>query len=94
MEDDAISAQRHVSDTQRDKARRLMQKYRLQLGQTGHRIGSIDTRTGVTLDLIDAIVSKCEYIQSAEDIFLKFEIWDIEHAQTFFNIINEVCKGI
>ena len=93
-EDDVISAQRHVSDTQRDKARRLMQKYRLQLGQTGHRIGSIDTRTGVTLDLIDAIVSKCEYIQSAEDIFLKFEIWDMEHAQTFFNIINEVCKGI
>ena len=35
-----------------------MQKYRLQLGQTGHRIGSIDTRTGITLDLIDAIVSK------------------------------------
>ena len=91
-EDD--SSQRHVSDTQRDKARRLMQKYRLQLGQTGHRIGSIDTRTGVTLDLIDAIVSKCEYIESAEDIFLKFEIWDMEHAQTFFNIINEVCKGI
>ena len=86
-EDDAISAQRHVSDTQPDKARRLMQKYRLQLGQTGHR-------TGITLDLIDAIVSKCGYIHSAEDIFLKFEIWDMEHAQTFFNIINEVCKGI
>lgn len=69
-----------------------MLKYSLQLGQIGHRIGSIDTRTGITLELIEAVVSKCEYVQSAEDIFFKFEIWDMEHAQTFFNIIRDVCE--
>jgi superfamily II DNA helicase RecQ len=91
-EDDAIYALRHVSDTQRDKLRSLMQKYRWQLGQTGHHIGGIDSRTGVTFELIESVVSQCEYIVSAEDMFLKFEIWDIEHAQSFFKIINDVCE--
>jgi hypothetical protein len=69
-----------------------MQKYRWQLGQTGHHIGGIDSRTGVTFELIESVVSQCEYIVSAEDMFLKFEIWDIEHAQSFFKIINDVCE--
>ena len=69
-----------------------MQAYRLQLGRTGHHIGGIDTRTGVTLELIEAIASKCEFIESVESMFSKFEIWDIKHAQSFFKIINDVCQ--
>jgi hypothetical protein len=60
-----------------------MQKYRLQLGQTGHHMGGIDMY-GVTFEHIESVVSQCDYIVSAEDMFLKFEIWDIEHAQSFF----------
>ncbi len=91
-QDDGVSVIRYVSPIQRTKMKRLMQKYRLHLGQTGHHIGGIDQRTGVTLELIESIVSKCEDIKSAEDMLLKFEIWDMKHAQSFFKIINDVCQ--
>ena len=29
---------------------------------------------------------------SAEDMFVSFEIWDIEHAYTFFKIITDICE--
>ena len=53
---------RNVSDAQRVKIRKQMKKYRLNLGQTGHHIGSIDTRTGITLELIESVVSKCDHV--------------------------------
>ena len=83
---------RNVSDAQRGKIKKQMKNYRLNLGQTGHHIGGIDTRTGVTLELIESVVSKCDHITSAEDMFVNFEIWDIQHAYAFFNIITDVCE--
>jgi superfamily II DNA helicase RecQ len=83
---------RNVSDAQRVQIKKRMKKYRLNLGQTGHHIGGIDTRTGVTLELIESVVLKCEHIMSAEDMFVSFEIWDIEHAYTFFKIITDICE--
>ena len=43
----------NVSDAQRGKIKKQMKNYRLNLGQTGHHIEGIDTRTGVTLERID-----------------------------------------
>ena len=83
---------RSVSHEQRLEIRRLMQQYRSQLGRRGHHIGGIDTRTGVTLQLIELIVEGCHHIKSASDMFVKFEIWDMQHAQSFYKIINDVCK--
>ena len=52
----------NVSDAQRVKIRKEMKKkYRLNLRQTGHYIGGIDTRTGVTLELSESVVSKCDH---------------------------------
>jgi hypothetical protein len=83
---------RNVSDVQRVKIKKQMKKYRLNLGQNGHHIGGIDTRTGVTLELIESVVSKCDHIMSAEDMFASFEIWDIQHAYTLFKIITDICE--
>ena len=88
-ESDEEEARRHVSPAQRTKIKSLMQAYRLQLERTGHHIGG---RTGVTLEQIEAIASKCEFIESVESMFSKFETWDIRHAQSFFKIINVVCQ--
>jgi hypothetical protein len=82
----------NVSDVHRVKIKKQMKKYRLNLGQNGHHIGGIDTRTGVTLELIESVVSKCDLIMSAEDMFASFEIWDIQHAYTLFKIITDVCE--
>ena len=83
---------RNVSDAQRVKIKKEMKKYRLNLGQSGHHIGGIDTRTGVTLELMESVVAKCDHIRSAEDMFVRFEIWDIQHAYTFFKIITDICE--
>ena len=79
--DDDVPVLRCVSSGQRVEIRRLMRQYRMQIGQRGRHIGGIDTRTGVTLQLIELIVRKCEHIKSASDMFTNFEIWDMEHAQ-------------
>ncbi|XP_028408660.1 uncharacterized protein LOC114531216 [Dendronephthya gigantea] len=84
---------RSVSDAQRGKIRKQMKDYRLKLGKTGCRIGSIDTRTGVTLELIESIVSECDNVKSAEEMYSRFEIWDIEHAHSFFEIIENICEN-
>ena len=52
---------RNISDAQRVKIKKEMKKYRLNLGQLGHHIGGIDTRTGVTLELIESVVAKCDH---------------------------------
>ena len=74
--EDDLPALRSVSYEQRVEIRRLMRQYRLQLGQRGRHIGGIETRTGVTLQLIELIIQKCEHIKSASDMFTNFEIWD------------------
>ena len=68
-----------------------MRQYRLQLGQRGCHIGGIDTQTGVTLQLIELIIQKCEHIKSASDMFTNFEIWDMQHALSLYKIISDVC---
>ena len=83
---------RSVSDAQRSNIRKQMKDYRLKLGKTGRRMGSMDTRTGVTLELIESIVSECDNVKSAEEMYSRFEIWDIEHAHSFFEIIENVCE--
>ena len=83
---------RNVSDAQRVKIKKEMKKYRLNLGQSGHHIGGIDTCTGVTLELIESVVAKCDHIRSAEGMFMTFEVWDIQHAYTFFKIITDICE--
>ena len=83
---------RNVNDAQRVKIKKKMKKYRLNLGQSGHHIGGIDTPTGVTLELIEPVVAKCDHISSAEDMFVSFEIGDIQHVYTFFKIITDICE--
>ena len=89
--EDDVRILRSVSHGQRVEIRRLMQQYRMQLGQRGCHIGGIDTWTGVTLQLIELIVQQCEHIKSASDMFTNFEIWDMQHAQSLYKIINDVC---
>ena len=48
-------------------------------------------RTGVTLQLIELIIQKCEHIKSASDMFTNFEIWDMQHALSLYKIISDVC---
>ncbi|CAB4038076.1 Hypothetical predicted protein, partial [Paramuricea clavata] len=53
---DARKAQRQLSKGQRDTINLVMREYRMKLAQVGYCINGIDASTGVTLELIDAIV--------------------------------------
>ena len=64
----------NISKNQRDKIRTLMRKYRLKLGSEGYRMGGIDSSTGLTLKLIESIVSNCEFVKSAEEMVKTFTL--------------------
>ena len=84
---------RIISESQRRIIKSLMKKYRLKLGTDRYCLNGIDASTGVTLELIDSIVQRCEFIKSSEDMFNTYEIWDIQQANDLFSIIIQVCKN-
>lgn len=53
---------RTVSQQQRNEITRTLQKYRVHLGSSRRRFGSIDSTTGFTLKLIDSVVANCEFV--------------------------------
>lgn len=69
----------------------MLKNYRIEIGKSGVNFGGIDVSTGLTLELIDIIVLKCDMIKSAEELFAEFEMWEITHAEAFFKIISDVC---
>ena len=82
---------RIISECQRQIIRSRMKEYRLKLGSDRYCLGGIDASTGVTLELIDSLVQRCEFIKSSEDMFDTFKIWDVQHANDLFSIIIQVC---
>lgn len=82
---------RIVTDHQRARIEALLKNYRIEIGKSGVNFGGIDVSTGLTLELINIIVLKCDMIKSAEELFAEFEMWDITHAEAFFKIISDVC---
>ncbi|CAB3982252.1 ATP-dependent DNA helicase Q1 [Paramuricea clavata] len=88
---EARKAQRQLSNGQRDTINLVMREYRMKLAQVGYCINGIDASTGVTLELIDAIVENCEFLTSSSDLFSSYEIWDIKHAEDLFAIIVNIC---
>lgn len=84
---------RTVSDEQRSKIGSILkQLYRIHLGTTCQRFGSIDLATGFTHSLINSVVKNCEYINSVDHVLLAFNIWDISHAHTIVQVIHDVCS--
>ena len=83
---------RIISECQRQIIRSRMKEYRLKLGSDRYCLGGIDASTGVTLELIDSLVQRCEFIKSSEDMFDTFKIWDVQHANDLFSIIIQVCR--
>jgi hypothetical protein len=88
---EARKAQRQLSKGQRDTINLVMREYRMKLASDGYCINGIDASTGVTMELIDAIVENCEFLTSSEDLFSSYEIWDIKHAEDLFAIIVNIC---
>ena len=83
---------RTVSDEQRSKIGSILKQYRIHLGTTCQRFGSIDLATGFTHSLINSVVKNCEYINSVDHVLLAFNIWDISHAHTIVQVIHDVCS--
>ena len=83
----------NISESQQRIIESLMKKYRLKLGTDRYCLNAIDASTGVTLELIDSIVQRCEFIKSSEDMCNTYEIWDIQQANDLFSIIIQVCKN-
>ena len=83
---------RTVSDEQRSKIGSILKQYRIHLGTTRQRFGSIDLATGFTHSLINSVVKNCEYINSVDDVLLAFNIWDVSHAHTIVQVIHNVCS--
>ena len=88
---DQPQPQRIISECQRQIIKSRMKEYRLKLGSDRYCLGGIDASTGVTLELIDSLVQRCEFIKSSEDMFDTFKIWDVQHANDLFSIIIQVC---
>ena len=84
---------RTVSTLQGLKIKELFKQYRLHLGRSRKRFGSIDSTTGFTLKLIDAIVLECECLTSAQHIFSTFPIWEKKHAEVIMQVINDVARN-
>lgn len=82
---------RTVSDEQRTKIASILKQYRIHLGTTRQRFGSIDLTPGFTHSLINSVAKKCEYINSVDDVLLAFNIWDVSHAHTIVQVIHNVC---
>ena len=83
---------RTVSTLKRLKIKEILKQYRLHLGGSRKRFGSIDSTTGLTLKLIDAIVLECDCLTSARHIFSTFPIWEKKHAEVIMQVINDVCE--
>ena len=83
---------RTVSDEQRRKIGSILKQYRIHLGTTRQRFGSIDLATGFTHSLINSVVKNCEHINSVDHVLLAFNIWDVSHAHTIVQVIHNVCS--
>ena len=70
-----------MSEDQRKSIRDQLLKYRVHLGANRKRFGGIDSSTGFTINLINSVVSTCEFVSSAEEIFSSFQIWERTHAE-------------
>ena len=81
---------RTVSDEQCRKIASILKQYRIHLGTTHQRFGSIDLATGFTHSLINSVVKNCEYINSVDHVLLAFNIWDVSHAHTIVQVIHNV----
>ena len=68
-----------------------LKKCRFELGAKNVRFGGIDLNTGFTIQLINQIVAKCEFVTSAEQMMKTFPIWDKDHAVSCMDIIKNVC---
>jgi hypothetical protein len=67
-----------------------LKKYRLDIGARNIRFGGIDLNTRFTIQLINQIVEKCEFVTSAEQIMSNFPIWHKDHAVGCMDIIKSV----
>ena len=76
---------------QRDEIRALMVEHRSKLESEYYCISGIDASTGLTIELIDAIVQSCEFVESPTDLLSSYDVWDIKQAQNLFAIIIHVC---
>ena len=83
-----IAAQliRTVSDEQRSKIGSILKQYRIHLGTTCQRFGSIDLATEFTHSLVNSVVKNCEYINSVDHVLLALNIWDVSHAHTIVQV--------
>ena len=59
---DQLQPLRIISERQRQIIRLRMKEYRLELGSDRYCLGGIDASTGVTLELIDSLFQRCEFI--------------------------------
>ena len=82
---------RNVSEDQRKSIRDQLLKYRVHLGANHKRCGGIDSSTGFTINLINSVVSTCEFLSSTEEIFSSFQIWERTHAEVIMQVIKSVC---
>ena len=57
------------TDYQMKKSKEFLKQYRLHLGGSSRRFGSIDPTMQFTLKLIDAVVLECECLTLAQHIF-------------------------
>jgi len=73
-----------VLDEQRSKIGSMLKQYRIHLGKTRQRFGSIDLATGFTHCLINSVVKNCEYINSVDHVLLAFNIWDVHMLTLLF----------
>lgn len=79
---------RTVNTSERIQIKEMLKAYRLSLHD---KFGSIDSRTGFTLALIDDIVANCDYIENEDDLLESYPVWDDSHAEMIIRIINKVC---
>ena len=72
---------RNISEAQRKVSLQSLKKYRLELGAKNVRFEvAIDLNTGFTIQLINQIVAKCEFLTFPEQVMKTFPIWDKDRA--------------
>ena len=74
------------------KIKEFLKQYRLHLGGSGRRFGSIDSTMQFTLKLINAVVLECECLTLAQHIFSTFPTREQKHAEVIMKGKNDLCK--
>ena len=83
---------RTVSTLKGLKIKEFLKQYRLHLGGSSRRFGSIDSAMQFTLKLIDAVVLECECLTLAQHIFSTFPTWKKKHAEVIMQVKADLCK--